>query len=82
MLKKEEVIREYCRIAALVYHSIGDYTNPNDGFCDLCPHSSNPTSFRSSPGVIDWIREAVVARLKSEGIIIAEGFDPETGKEL
>ncbi len=78
----EEAIREACRIVALAYKSIGDYRHASDGFCDLCPNSGDPESFRNEGKAIEYVRLAVVARLKADGYGIAEGFDPETGKEL
>lgn len=81
-MTQQEVIREYCRIAALVYQSIGDYTHANDGFCDLCPFANKADSFRNEGQVINFIREAVVKLLKVRKIPIAAGFDLVTGKEL
>lgn len=80
-MTREEVIREYCRIASLVYNSIGDYRNANDGFCDLCPFATDTESFRNNGEVIDFVREAVVKLLKVRKIPIAKGFDSKTGKE-
>lgn len=80
-MTKQEVIRELCRIVALVYRSIDDYTNPSDGFCDLCPFHDNPQCFKHSGKTIDYVRQAVVEKLKRDGVRIAQGFNPETGRE-
>lgn len=81
-MTKEEVIRSLCRITALVYHSIGDYKEPSDGFCDLCPNADDPASFQHSGHTLTWLRQAAVEKLKREGYSIANRFDPETGEEI
>ncbi len=81
-MRQEEVERDACRILALAYHSIGDYSQPCDGFCDLCPCSGDPESFRHHPKVLDYVRQAVLEKLRRDGYEIGEGFDLETGKDL
>ena len=82
MMTKTEVIREMCLITAMVYHSIGDYEWPSDGFCDLCPASKyDEWNFRHAGKTIDYVREAVVEKLKRDGIEIADGFTI-TGREI
>lgn len=81
-MKLNEVIKEYCRIQALVYLSIDDPTNPSDGFCEDCPGSTNPQYFRHSGDTIKYIRQAVLEKLRADGHSIAEGFNPETGEEI
>ncbi len=82
LLSVSEVIKEYCKIGGLAYHSIGDFCDPSDGFCDLCPNSGNPESFRNDGHIIDYVRKAVLEKLKRDGYKIARGFDPKTGKEV
>jgi hypothetical protein len=75
-----EVVREMCRIMSLAYKSIGDYDEPSDGFCDLCPNSYDQESFRHSGETLDYVRRAVVEKLLRDGFSVAKGFDVE-GKE-
>ena len=79
-MTREEVIREACRIMALAYRSIGDFSEPSDGFCDLCLFSSDPFAYRNTGKALEYVRLAVVAKLKADGHEIAKGFDPETGE--
>jgi hypothetical protein len=65
MLTKEEVIRHLCETVALAYHSIGDYSSPSDGFCDQCPTFG---SFQHSGKMLDYVRDAVIAKLKADGV--------------
>lgn len=81
-MTRVEVEREMCRIAALVYHSVGDYRRASDGFCDLCPHHHDAESFRNDGGAISYVRRAVVRQLRKDGYAIAKGFDPNTGEEV
>ena len=78
----QEAIREACRIVALAYRSIGDFSEPSDGFCDLCPFSDDPVSYRNAGRALEYVRLAVVAKLKADGHEVAKGFNPETGKEV
>lgn len=79
-MTQREVIGEYCRIAALVYHCIGDYTSPYDGFCSDCP-LNNSNDYRNAGEVIEYVRRAVVEKLKADGWPIARGYNPVTGKD-
>lgn len=78
-MNRKEAIREACRIVSLAYHSIGDYGQPSDGFCDLCPSLGR---YRNSLIAMDYVRSAVVGQLKRDGYEIAEGFDKDTGEEV
>lgn len=80
--KPNEVLREYCRISALAYSSIGDYNYASDGFCDVCPNHNRPENYRNNGLVIAFVREAVLEKLKREGFSINEAFDPATGELL
>ena len=82
-MSQEDAIEEACLIMALAYHSIGDYQKPSDGFCRKCPASrSKGWTFRNDGHIFDYVRVAVLQRLKADGYSICGGFDPETGKEL
>ena len=80
-LSEQDVVREYCRISALAYHTLDDFTHANDGFCFECPYRDTP-NFRNDGKIIDYVRAAVVEKLKRDGYTISQGFDQETGKEL
>jgi len=83
MLTIEEATREACSIIALAYHSIGDYTLPHDGFCDKCPavRLKSEWNFQNNGHIFDYVRMAVLSKLKEDGYVVAHGFDTETGKE-
>jgi hypothetical protein len=79
-MSKAEAIRQACEISALVQHSIGDYSEPADGFCDKCPAASSEWNYQNTGRVFDYIRKAVLAQLFADGHTIAESFDAITGK--
>lgn len=80
-MTRQEAMREACEIVALAYHSIGDYTLPSDGFCDKCPAAAHALwHYQNSGEALQWVREAVLQRLRHEGIRVAAGFDPLTGR--
>ena len=81
-MTRDEAIREVCSIVALAYHSIGNYSQPSDGFCDMCPSGKHGAwSYQNAGRAIDYVRRAVVLLLHSDGHSIPDGFDPVTGKE-
>jgi hypothetical protein len=77
-MKQKDVVREVCAIVALAFHSINNYDEPSDGFCDKCPNSGT-NYFQHSGRTVDC---AVLDALKRDGHKIADGFDPETGREV
>lgn len=77
VLSREQTSEAYCKIGALVYHSIGDYTRPNDGFCEHC--QVNIYEFKNCGDVIGYIRRAVLNQMKLDGIKINPDFYTETG---
>lgn len=83
-MTRDEVVTESCALLGLVFFSIGDFTEPCDGFCSKCVNGINTddTYYRNSGKVLDYVRLAVVEKLKRDGHKIALGFDPETGKEV
>ncbi len=79
-MSKDEAIREACSIVALAYRSIGDYSRPSDGFCNVCKPWGH---FQNDGHILDYVRLAVVEKLKRDGFdIYTAGFDPITGKEI
>jgi len=81
---RREATREACAIFGLVYHSIGDYTYSSDGFCDRCPQGEGRREgyYRNHGKIFDYVRQAVLEKLKRDSIAVADGFDPQTGMEL
>lgn len=64
-MTKEEAIAYACRIVAMAYRSIGDYSSPCDCFC---MNSHIPDSHYQNTGdVLRYIRTAVVEKLKADG---------------
>lgn len=83
-LTRKEATREACSITGLAFKSIGDYSYSSDGFCDLCPFGEgnhHEGSYQNSGIILDYVRRAVLEKLKRDGYKIHEKFDPETGKE-
>jgi hypothetical protein len=75
-MTKDESIVEACRIVALAYHSIGDFTQPSDGFCRKCPAPTSPGWHYSNAGqALAYVRRAVVAQLQRDGFAIAPFYD-------
>jgi len=81
-MSKEEVIEEVCELVSMAYHSIGDYSEPNDGFCDRCQRVVGYNNYQNSGKVIHYVRNAVLEKLLVDGHSIAGGFDPLTGREI
>lgn len=80
-MTRDEVIEEACAILALAFHSIGDYTEPSDGFCRKCPAQTSPGwNFQHSGKTLDYIRQAVARQLRVDGYKIDSNFDPITGR--
>lgn len=80
-MTKQEAIRTVCQIIGLVYHSFKDYSKACDCFCDQQNRTMGSFQFQCErPDIFDYIRQAVLERLKREGHEIHEDFDPETGK--
>lgn len=77
-MTEKGAIREACRIMALAFRSIDD-DHPSDGFCEECPFHG--ASYRNDGRILDYMRVAVLEKLKRDGFKIADGFDPETGRE-
>lgn len=81
-MTKAEVLEHLCITVSLVYKTIDDYTQPSDGFCHRCPFHDKLENFKHAGITLNYIREAVLEKLKMEGLRIAEGYDPKTGDEL
>lgn len=81
-MTKVEAITEACEIIALAFHSIGDYTHSSDGFCPRCQcmPSMYGKDYRNDGKAIEYVRQAVLAKLKADGFKIAETFDSDTGR--
>ena len=80
----EEAIREACAVFALAYHSIGDYSQPVDGFCDKCPATTDPNwgEYRNYGHIFDFVRQAVLAHLRRHGYSVDEVYDSATGRPV
>jgi hypothetical protein len=77
-MSKDKAIQEVCAIVGLAYHTIANYEHASDGFCSKCSHGY---SYQNSGKAIEYVRQAVLLRLKQDGYTIADGFNPVTGKE-
>lgn len=76
-MTREEVIEHLCQTVALVYHSIGDYSNPSDGFCHICePFVQH--SYQHSGETLEYVRNAVVEKLRADGVKL----NPDIAKEM
>jgi hypothetical protein len=75
-LTRKEVIEQMCEIRGLVYHSIGNYADACDCLCDFT------SDFRSTDFEINYIKQAVIEKLKRDGYRISEFYDPESGKMI
>lgn len=63
-MTQDEVIIRFCKLQEEVSKAIADYSKANDCFC---PEKTHPTmSFQSSGASLEYIEEAVRARLKLE----------------
>ena len=81
-MTRNEAIEQACSIIALAYHSLGDFTEASDGFCQKCTKNlSDGWQYRNAGNAIAYVRRAVLNQLKQDGHEIASGFDPQTGEE-
>lgn len=82
-MTRQEATIEACAVFSLAYHSIGDYRQPADGFCDKCPGGRHGAewSYQNAGHIFQYVRAAVIEKLKRDGHTVADGFDPNTGKE-
>jgi hypothetical protein len=64
-MNHEQAIRYACLIQALVTRTIGDYSVPNDGFCDHCPNKGE--TFQSSGQSASYVLDAVIEKLRRDG---------------
>lgn len=64
-MTEPQAIRFACLIQALVSRTSGDYSAPNDGFCEVCPNHGE--QFRSSGQSLTYVLGAVIERLVREG---------------
>jgi hypothetical protein len=82
---REEAIEEACKVYSLVYHSLSLSDEAQDGYCQKCAKlqkDQNYPEYRNSGPTFDFVREAVVEKLKREGYRIPKGYCPETGIPL
>lgn len=77
MLSREEVIVECCEIVGLAFNSISDMSHPADCFC---PRLKPDPTFQHHPQTLAFVREAVLEKLKREGVKIDPRFDEITGR--
>jgi len=68
MTQKEAIVK-VCAIVSLAHHSIGDYSEPSDCFCEKSPDCSN---FQNSGKAINYVLKAVVNQLRNDG------FEPDS----
>lgn len=77
-MKQHEVIRHLCETVALAYRSIGDYSEACDCFCDSGLFSGT-ADFQHSGKTLKYVRQAVLEKLKADGVKIEAGFNEATG---
>lgn len=75
-LTRKEAIREACNIVGLAYHSINQYSEASDGFCDECPELAGP--YQNAGEALAYVRAAVVAALRRDGFTLAKECARET----
>ena len=82
LTKYDETIMEFCSINALVAQSTGTHY-PADGFCYRCiERHGKEWNYQHDGVTTGYIRQAVLEKLKRDGIKVAEGFDEKTGREI
>jgi hypothetical protein len=64
---KDEVIRHLCQTVGMAFHAIGDYSEPSDCFC--CDNDGT-FGFQHSGKLLEYVREAVKAKLIADGHIV------------
>lgn len=69
-LTAEAAIWEACDIVGMAYHSIGDYSQPSDGFCRECV--GRGLSYQNAGGALEYVRRAVIEKLQRDGFTVRE----------
>jgi hypothetical protein len=62
-MTREEVIEHLCDTVGIVFHSIKDFSSTSDCFCGKC-YTGN---FQHSGKTLEYVREAVIEKLKADG---------------
>ena len=77
-MTREKCIEEMCKIMAFTYHSLGNYSQASDGFCSKCKeHQTEQWNFSNNGHVIEFIRDAIVFRLKDMGYKTPKGWNED-----
>ena len=69
-MTRDEVIEHVCQTVGIAYNSIGDYEHASDGFCNKCPFHNEPDNFQHEGKSLEYVRNAVVEKLKADGHVI------------
>jgi hypothetical protein len=62
--RRDQIIAKLCGIVGMVQRSIGDYSHASDCFCVETPN------FQHEEKTIDYVREAVIEKLKRDGYTV------------
>lgn len=79
--RQKEVIRDLCSLQALVWNCLDpNATTSSDCFCEK--QSMKGESYRHENLSLEYIRNAVVEKLKADGYTFPEGYEPVLGREI
>ena len=77
----EKMITKFCALQSAVAHTRKDYENANDCFCPESSFKEDPDLYRNDETAYDYIRQAVIEKLKADGFDVSETFG-EKGKDF
>ena len=72
-MTKEECIRHACTTVGIAFHSIKDYRHASDCFCT--DHVHPGFTFWNEGIILEYVREAVVEKLRRDGYTVATVTD-------
>jgi hypothetical protein len=67
-MTRQDVLKHLCQTVGLVYQTLGNFTQPSDGFCSDCPaQQGRGWTFNHSGETLDYVRVAVLEKLVRDG---------------
>ena len=81
-MTQDEVVEQVCAIVSMAWNAVDPKAETaSDGFCKRCPFRGNEMSYRNEGKGVDFVRQAVIEKIKRDGLPWPSNFD-EQGFEL
>lgn len=68
-MTRAQAIEEACSIVSMAYHSIHDYREPSDGFCEACRRiqGTYDGNYQNAGKALAYVKRAVRNQLVADG---------------